>query len=55
MTISVFDRVENMVGKGGKCCIPAFSPFPKMFSKGFFLRSVKNGHWVKRLIQKTQS
>ena len=29
---SVLGRVENMVGK---CCLPAFSLFPTMFSKGF--------------------
>ena len=35
-----FDRVENILGKGenaGKW-LPAFSPFPTMFSTGFFLR-----------------
>ena len=26
--ISVFDRVENTVGKRRKCWLPAFSPFP---------------------------
>ena len=29
-------------GKRGKCWLPAFSPFPTMFSKGFFLRVVKS-------------
>ena len=37
MMISDFDRVENFAGKGRKCWLPAFSPFPAMFSKGFFL------------------
>ena len=31
-------RVENIVGKRRKCWLPAFSPFPTMFSKGFFPR-----------------
>ena len=29
-------------GKSRKCWLPAFSPFPTMFSKGFFLRIVKS-------------
>ena len=29
-------------GKRRKCCLPAFSPFPTMFSKGFFPRVVKS-------------
>ena len=33
--ISVFDRVENIVGKRSKCWLPEFSPFPTKFSKGF--------------------
>ena len=40
--ISVFDWVENTVGKGVKCWILAFSSFPTMFAKGFFLRVGKN-------------
>ena len=34
-------RAEN-VDKGEKCWFPAFSPFPTMFSKGFFLKVVKS-------------
>ena len=34
------------LGKRRKCCLPAFFPFPKMFSKGFFLRAVKNHHCI---------
>ena len=34
----VLGRVENIVGKGEN----AGSPFPTMFSKGFFLRVVKS-------------
>ena len=33
---------EIIVGKGEKFCLPAFSPFPTVFSKGYFLRDVKN-------------
>ena len=29
-------------GKSRKCWLPAFSPFPTFFSKGFFLRVVKS-------------
>ena len=32
MTISLFDSVENTVGKRRKCWLPAFSPFPTVFS-----------------------
>ena len=32
--------IENIVGR--KCWLPAFSPFPTMFSKGFFIRVVKS-------------
>ena len=38
MTISLFDRVENTVGKGEN----AFSPFPTLFSKAFFFGVVKS-------------
>ena len=41
MMISVFDKIENNVEKGENAGIPAFSPFPTMFSKGFFLGAVK--------------
>ena len=40
--IFVFDSVENIVGKRKKCWLPAFSSFPTMFSKAFFLRVVKS-------------
>ena len=33
---------ENIVGKGEKSWLPACSPFPTMFSKGFFLSVVKS-------------
>ena len=31
-------RVEKHCGKRRKCWLPAFSPFPTMFSKGFFFQ-----------------
>ena len=34
-TVFVFERVENIVGKGENAGLPAFSPFPTMFSKVF--------------------
>ena len=37
-----FRRVENMVGKKRKCWLPAFSPFPTMFSEDVFFWVVKN-------------
>ena len=45
MIISVFDRVENIVGKGEIACT--------LFSKGFFPRRVKRCHcvgWVNSLL-----
>ena len=29
-----------------KCCLPAFSPFPSMFSKAYFIRVVKSQYCV---------
>ena len=40
--IFVFDRVENIVGKGVNCGLPAFSPFPSILSKGLVLKVVKS-------------
>ena len=37
-----FRREENIVGKREKCWLPAFSPFPTMFSEGVFFWVVKN-------------
>ena len=37
MVVSEFDREDNIVGKGENTGLPAFSPFPTMFLKGFFL------------------
>ena len=37
----VLGKVANTVGEG-KCWLPVFSPFPTLFSKGFFLTVVKS-------------
>ena len=37
----VSGRVENILGKE-KCWLPAFSPFPEMFSKAIFLRKARH-------------
>ena len=53
----VLGQVENNIGKGEKCWLPVFSPFPSMFSKAFIskvlesqdcvVRCLKNRfHWV---------
>ena len=42
MTISLFDRVKKNCGKRKKCWLPAFSPFPTVFSKSFSFRVVKS-------------
>ena len=41
----VLGRVENIVGKGENAELPAFSPFPTMFSKYYFFRVVKGGYF----------
>ena len=38
--------VENIVEKRTKCWLPAFSPFPTMFSKNFFLKVIKSRNCV---------
>ena len=43
--ISVFDKIENIVGKGENAGYQHFL-FPSMFSKGLFLRGVKRCHCV---------
>ena len=40
MMISVFAKVENIVGKGENAGYQHFSPFPTMFSKAFYFRIV---------------
>ena len=37
-----FGRVENIVKKRRKCWLPAFFPFPTIFSKGLFLKVFKS-------------
>ena len=46
------ERVENIVGKGAKCWLPAFSPFPTMFSKTSFQGPLKPGTFGKRFPDK---
>ena len=41
MTISLFDKVENTVGKRRKCLLPACHLLT-VFSKAFFIRVVKS-------------
>ena len=41
MMIPVFSRVKKHCGKRRKCWLPAFSPFPTMFSKGLSWGSLK--------------
>ena len=45
MTITVFDRVENAVGKGENAGDQHFLLFP-LFSIAFFLRVVKSQDWM---------
>ena len=39
----VLGGVENIVGKGKKCWLPAFSPFPQCFQKASFYGLLKDG------------
>ena len=39
---SFWELVENIVGKEENAGLPAFSSFPTMFSKSFFLRVVRS-------------
>ena len=51
MIISVFDRVENIVGKGENACYQHFLLFPQCFEKTFFQDTSKVvivWEWVKR-------
>ena len=50
MIISVFFKVENIVGKGENARYQHFLPFPAVFSKTFFYRVVKSGLCGKELI-----
>ena len=46
MMVFILEQVENIVEKGEntgyQCWLPAFSPFPTMFSKGLLYRAVKS-------------
>ena len=42
MTLIVFDRVENIVGKGENAGYQHFLLFPQFFSKGVLLGVVKS-------------
>ena len=48
MVISVFDRVENIVGKR-KMLVTSISPFSTMFSNDIFHRAVKSWDCVGRV------
>ena len=55
MIIFVFDRVENIVGKGEIACTSNFSFFPQCFQKASFLEASKGvifWKWVNDLKQK---
>ena len=41
-----FWKGRKHFGKRRKCCLPAFSPFPKMFSEAFFLSVIKSKGYV---------
>ena len=54
MIISVFDRVENIVGKGQNAGYQHFLLFPQCFAKAFFPDTSKGvivWEWVKNTIQ----
>ena len=40
LMISIFDRLENIVGKGKNSCSMHFSPFTTMFSKAVCSRVI---------------
>ena len=42
-------------GKRRKCWLPAFSPFPTMFSKGFFPRVIKSWDCEVTRVKKQQT
>ena len=43
MTISLFDKSRKHFSKSRKCWLPAFSPFPTVFSKALLFSFVKSG------------
>ena len=46
-----FGKGRKHCGKRRKCRLPAFSPFPTMFSKGFFPRFITSRDCVEQLSQ----
>ena len=48
--IFVFDRVENIVGKGENAGHQHFLLFPQCFRRAFYLGLLKSGLYVKELI-----
>ena len=40
------ETFENIVEKRRNCWLPAFSPSPAMFSKGFFIKVIKTTNYV---------
>ena len=44
-----FDKARKHCRKRRKCWLPAFSPFPTMFSKCFFFKVVKSEHCVVKI------
>ena len=50
-----FGKVRKPCGKRRKCWLPAFSPFPTMFSEGYFFRVVKSRECVVKSLFPFQS
>ena len=46
----VLGKVKKHCGKRRKCWLPAFSPFPTMLSKDFFLKVIKSRNCVVRFM-----
>ena len=46
MTNYAIDRLGNLVRKGKKCRLLAFSPFPSMFSEIFSFRVISSQDYV---------
>ena len=51
MTISLFGRVENPMGKGENAGHQHFFPFPTGFSKALFLRLVKSRDYMAKVLK----
>ena len=45
----LFGLGKKHCGKRRKCWLPAFSPFPTMFSKGFFFRVIRSWDCVVKI------